>query len=841
MSAINATVVKAAGYGSKLTLRQSPNEKRRARLALTGILICAGLVYFWRIGAATTNPFYTVAVRSMAESWKAFFYGSFNPGNSITIDKIPGYLWPQALSARIFGFHPWSLTLPEVIEAFVTVIVTHRLVRDWAGEAAGLFAAGFLVLTPALVGSARLNNEESAFTMCLVLAAAATQRAVAGGRLRPLVLAGVWVGLAFQCKMVEAWAVLPALAAAYLLAAPPKALRRVLHVVIAGVVTAAVSIAWIVIVALVPGADRPYIDGTVNNNPFSMVFGYNALTRFGFLGITPSSVGSVTSQFAATNRTSRAGGAAGTAGRGRGGFSGFGAGATTGSGTTASSAAGASGTSGTTTRGAGGGFGGSGAYGGHRGLADGGGTASSTAATSFRGGGGGMNSQGGLLSMFERAAASQVGWLYVLALVSVVAVLWLRRREPRTDTIRAGFIMWSIWLVIYGLAYSEGEIHTYYVVTLGPALAAICGAGAMELWRAFRAGGRRAWLLPLAVAGSDVWAIYLAYGYPTYRGWLIPVLAVLGVVAIAALLTALLRPAVGRRALVLGVVASVLAVSVAPGAWAASVITSNSTGSALGGVGPTAAGGRGGFGGFGGAAGTAAGTAATGRAGRYGGGTAGGYGEYGGAAAEGGFTGGLGSGTAGGPGTAGAAGAAGAADRAGAGRTGTAGGGGGGGGFGGFGSDSMTLTTQERELLDYAEAHDGGAEFVLTVTSWSDASPYILATGADVLSMGGFTGAAPFPTLGEFQQYVKLGEVRFVQLPAATTGATGFGGFGGFGNTSSNTAVSAVESWVRDSCSTVAASAYGGSTTTSTTTGATGLGAGAGGAGGGTLYACTKS
>ena len=736
MSAINATVVKAAGYGSKLTLRQSPNEKRWARLALTGILICAGLVYFWRIGAATTNPFYTVAVRSMAESWKAFFYGSYNPGNSITIDKIPGYLWPQALSARIFGFHPWSLTLPEVIEALVTVIVTYRLVRDWAGEVAGLFAAGFLVLTPALVGSARLNNEECAFTMCLVLAAAATQRAVASGRLRSLVLAGVWVGLAFQCKMVEAWAVLPALAGAYLLAAPPKLLRRVLHVAIAGVVTGAVSIAWIVVVALVPGADRPYIDGTVNDNPFSMVFGYNALTRFGFLGIAPSSVGSVTSQFAATSRSTSRGTSGGTsrAGRGRGGFGG-----------------------------------GSGTYGGHRGLGDGGRTVS-TAATSFHGGGGGgggMNSQGGLLSMFERAAASQVGWLYVLAFVSVVAVLWLRRREPRTDTMRAGFIMWSIWLVVYGFAYSEGEIHTYYVVTLGPALAAICGAGVMELWRAYRAGGRRAWFLPLAVAGSDVWAIYLAYGYPTYRGWLIPVLAVLGVVAIAALLTALLRPAVGRRALGLGVVASVLAVSVAPGAWASSVITSNSTGSMMGGVGPSAAGGRG-FGGFGGAAVTTTG-------------------------------------------------------RKGVGRT-RAAGGGGGGFAGGFGGGSMTLTAQEQDLLDYAQAHDGGAKFVLTVTNWTNASPYIQAAGADVLSMGGFTGAAPFPTLGEFQQYVKLGEVRFVQLPAATTtGATGFGGFGGFGNTSSNTAVSAVESWVRDTCSTVAASAYGGST------------------GGSTLYACTKS
>jgi 4-amino-4-deoxy-L-arabinose transferase-like glycosyltransferase len=775
MSAINATVVQAAEDGSELTARPSPNGKRQARLVLTAILICAGLLYFWRIGAATTNPFYTVAVRSMAESWKAFFYGSFNPGNSITIDKIPGYLWPQALSARIFGFHPWSLTLPEVIEALVTVLVTYRLVRAWAGEAAGLFAAAFLVLTPALVGSARLNNEESAFTMCLVLAAAATQRAVASGRLRSLVLAGVWVGLAFQCKMVEAWAVLPALAAAYLLAAPPRRLRRVLHVASAVVVTMAVSITWIVIVALVPGADRPYIDGTINNNPFSMVFGYNALTRFGFLGITPSSVGSVTSQFAATARTAKTtgGGATGGFGRGRGG---------------------------------------SGTYGGHRGLAGGGGTAS-TAATAYRGGGGGgggMNSQGGLLSMFERTAASQVGWLYVLALVSVVAVLWLRRREPRTDTIRAGFIMWSIWLVIYGLAYSEGEIHTYYVVTLGPALAAMCGAGVVELWRAYRVGGRRAWLLPLAVAGSVAWAIYLVNGYPSYRGWLIPVLAVLGIVAVAALLTALLRPAVGRRALVLGVVASVLAVIVAPGAWASSVITSNSTGSALGGVGPTATG----AGGFGGAARTAGTT--TGRTGRYGGGAAA-SGGYGAGAADGGF------------------GATGAADRQGTGRTRAAGAGGGFGG--GFGSDSMTLTAQERELLDYAQAHDDGAKFVLTVTSWDDASPYILATGADVLSMGGFTGAAPFPTLAEFEQYVKLGEVHFVQLPAATTGGA-TQGFGGFGNTSSNSTVSAVESWVRDTCSTVATSAYGGSSTASASTGTAGFGAASSS---GTLYACTKS
>ena len=746
MSSINATVVKAVEYGSKLTLRRSPPTERRARLALLAILLCAALLYLWQFWAVGNNAFYTVAVRSMAESWKAFLFGSFNPGNSITIDKIPGYLWPQALSARIFGFHQWALTLPEVIEACVTVLVTYRLVRGWAGEVAGLFAAGLLVLTPALVGAARLNNEESAYTMCLVLAAAVTQRAVSSGRLRSLVLAGVWVGLAFQCKMVEAWAVLPALAAAYLLAAPPKALRRLLHVAVAGLATLAVSVAWIVVVALVPAADRPYIDGTINNNPFSMVFGYNALTRFSFLGINPTSVGSVTSAFSGGGTTSA------SVGRGTGG----GTGAATGTGAGASGAAGG-------------------------------------------GAGGGMNSPSGLTAMLERTIASQVGWFYVLALVSIVTVLWLRRREPRTDTLRAGIVMWSVWLVIYGLAYSTGSIHTYYVVTLGPAVAAVCGAGVVELWRAFLVGGRRAWGLPLTIALSDVWAIYLVDGYPTYRGWLIPVLAVLGIVSVAALLIALLRPTATRNSLLVGAAAGVLALIVAPGAWASSVITSSGSqaSTAMGNVGPAAS--TTGRGGFGAAAGTT-GTAQAGRSEGFGAGASGGAGRSG----LGGATTVTGTGA-----PAGAGGFAGAA---------------------GFASATSALTTQQRELLAYAEAHDGGARFVLAVTSWDVASPYILGTGADVLPMGGFTGAAPFPTVAQFQHYVAIGQVRFVVLPAQSTSALGGGGpaamFGG-GTSPQGSTLSQVETWVRDNCSTVAASVYGGSTASSSSIG--------------TLYECTHS
>jgi 4-amino-4-deoxy-L-arabinose transferase-like glycosyltransferase len=135
----------------------------------------------------------------MIESPKAFLYGTVDPAASITIDKIPGFLWPQALSALVFGFHPWALTLPQVIEGVVSVLMLYRVVRRWAGPAAGLLASAIFTLTPiTAVMFGHSLMEDPALTMCLILAADAWQEAAGTARLRPLVLAGVWVGLGFR-------------------------------------------------------------------------------------------------------------------------------------------------------------------------------------------------------------------------------------------------------------------------------------------------------------------------------------------------------------------------------------------------------------------------------------------------------------------------------------------------------------------------------------------------------------------------------------------------------------------------------------------------------------------
>ncbi len=269
----------APGWRRFLTPWRSPvDQPGWARPALLGIAAVAVFAYGWGMAGASVEPFYGAAARSMSESWHDFIFGAFDPAGTITVDKLPGALWVQALSLRVFGFHSWALVLPQVIEGVLTILVLYRAVRRLAGPTAGLTAAAVPAVTPITVLPGRGNVSDSLLILLLVLAADATSAALMSGSLRQLLLAGVWVGLAFQAKMIQAWLVLPALAAAYLLAAPAARLRtRCAHVALAGLVTAVVSLSWMTAVSLVPAHDRPYVDGSSNDSVYTQVFDYNGL------------------------------------------------------------------------------------------------------------------------------------------------------------------------------------------------------------------------------------------------------------------------------------------------------------------------------------------------------------------------------------------------------------------------------------------------------------------------------------------------------------------------------------------------------------------------------------
>jgi 4-amino-4-deoxy-L-arabinose transferase-like glycosyltransferase len=62
-------------------------------VALVAISAVALLMRFWAFGRIPSDPFYDAAVRSMGLSWHNFFYGAFEPGGTLSIDKPPIDLW----------------------------------------------------------------------------------------------------------------------------------------------------------------------------------------------------------------------------------------------------------------------------------------------------------------------------------------------------------------------------------------------------------------------------------------------------------------------------------------------------------------------------------------------------------------------------------------------------------------------------------------------------------------------------------------------------------------------------------------------------------------------------
>jgi 4-amino-4-deoxy-L-arabinose transferase-like glycosyltransferase len=275
------------------------DQRARARWerpAIGGLLLATALLYLWGLGeSGWANSFYSAAVQAGSESWKAFFFGSSDAANSITVDKTPLALWPMVLSVRIFGQSSWSILVPQALFGVASVWLLYRTVRRTTGSApAGLIAGSVLALTPVAVLMFRFNNPDALLTLLLIGAAATTLRAIEESR-RPTGRALLWVsvggalvGLAFLTKMLQAFLVLPALALAYALFAAVPIGRRIGHLLAAFGAMVAAAGWWIAIVELWPADSRPYIGGSQYNSILELTLGYN-----GFGRLTGDETGSV--------------------------------------------------------------------------------------------------------------------------------------------------------------------------------------------------------------------------------------------------------------------------------------------------------------------------------------------------------------------------------------------------------------------------------------------------------------------------------------------------------------------------------------------------------------------
>ena len=418
-----------------------PASRNWHRPALAALLLGTALLYLWGLGASGwANAFYSAAAQAGSQSWKALFFGSSDAANAITVDKTPAALWVMGLSARLFGVNAWSILVPQALMGVGSVWLLHAAVKRTSGPAAGLVAGLALALTPAAALMFRFNNPDALLVLLLVAGAYCVVRALEKASPKWLALAGVAVGFGFLAKMLQAFLVLPAFAVAYLVAAPVPLGRRLLHLLGAFAATVAAAGWYLVVVALWPAADRPYIGGSQTNSLWELVFGYN-----GFGRITGDEVGSV-------------------------------------------------------------------------------------------GGGGGRGwGSTGLTRLFGSEMAGGIAWLIPAALLALGAGLWFTRRAPRTDRSRAALLLWGGWLLVTALVFSYmgGIIHPYYTVALAPAIAALVGTAAVQLWR-LRAHPAASGLLSGGVALTAL-TTYLLLSGSSWQPWLAPAVLVGGLLAAVAL------------------------------------------------------------------------------------------------------------------------------------------------------------------------------------------------------------------------------------------------------------------------------------------------------------------
>lgn len=281
------------------------------RFSVLLLLASTAVLYLWSLDeSGYANSFYSAAAQAGSQSWKAFFFGSLDAGNSITVDKPPAALWLMGLSVRIFGLSSWSILVPEALLGVATVGVVYAGVRRISGHPAALAAGAITALTPSAALMFRFNNPDALLVFLLVLAGYCLLRALEKHGARWLILAGALVGFGFLTKMLQAFLVLPAFGLVYLIAAPVPLRKRLLHLL--GALAAMITSLgwWVAIVELWPASSRPYIDGSTTNSVLELIFGYN-----GFGRLTGNETGQVGGGVG--------GGVAGGGGGGFGGSTGF--------------------------------------------------------------------------------------------------------------------------------------------------------------------------------------------------------------------------------------------------------------------------------------------------------------------------------------------------------------------------------------------------------------------------------------------------------------------------------------------------------------------------------------
>ncbi|MCR9037819.1 glycosyltransferase family 39 protein [Bacillus sp. L381] len=507
-------------------------KKREIDAVFILILLVSAFLNMYNIwNDDTVNPYYTAAVTSMLQSFHNFFYASFDAAGFITVDKPPVTYQIQTISTLIFGMHGWSVILPQALAGAGSVLFMYLLIKPTFGKTAARIASFVMACTPIAVAVARTNNVDALLVFFLLFATWLLFKAIRKGRLIWLLAAFFVVGVGFNTKMLQAYMILPAFLLFYMIAANTTIKKKIISLVSALAVLAAVSLSWPLIVDNIPAGKRPYVGSSQTNSVLELAFGYNGIQRLtgqssgGGQGGPDGNASKGMSSSAGSSRMQAPPGQSSSSSSSSEGKSQNGS-------MTAPPSNGEmpSGVQGGPPSGGDGGQGG-----------PGGGGKGGTGTGSKMQSGSGMFGTGtpGPLRLFQTELSDQISWLLPFAIFGLAGLLIAGARERRRlSEEQKETIFWAAWLVPIAGFFSVAEFfHHYYLIMLAPPIAALAGAGWVALVHLYRKqAGWKSWLLPAAILATTGFELFILRNYIDQigAGWSIGI-GVIGAAAAIAL------------------------------------------------------------------------------------------------------------------------------------------------------------------------------------------------------------------------------------------------------------------------------------------------------------------
>ena len=254
---------------------------------LVFILFIGAFLRFSRINDFD-NPYYTATAFSVIKTWNNFLFASSDPLGVVSVDKPPLAFWLQGIGIYLFGTEKWAVNIFQAILGIISILILYSLIKPTFGRISALVSSSILCVIPSSV-IIDSRNEPDALMMFLVLCSSFfIIKSVRSNNVFWLIPFALFIGLAFNTKMLVALIPLPVFFLYYFLSKDENLFKKIKHLFLTSLLITIISFSWVFIVWITPSNERPWVGSTSDNSIWTLVFEYNGFNRFeGFLGRPP--------------------------------------------------------------------------------------------------------------------------------------------------------------------------------------------------------------------------------------------------------------------------------------------------------------------------------------------------------------------------------------------------------------------------------------------------------------------------------------------------------------------------------------------------------------------------